>query len=163
MKHVLSFIIAALLLSVGQVANAQGAKKFSGSVQKEFAKTRSIDYSIDFSDARVGQVSYADFVKEEANAASIKRLVNALYARLCKGKRSVNKGTEERNNFALKVSVENITKDAGIRCRCTVTDKRTGETISSVVEVEDGRWNDFGTLLMENAEELAKKILKIIG
>lgn len=162
MKATIVFIFSALLLFVGQSANAQEVKKFTGVAQKQYARAQSLDFVLDFSEAEINYVAYGEFIEDETNERNMKRFENELYAGLCKGKRNISRGTSDSNAFELKICVEFITKKAGINCHGALTYKKTGEHIPLFFKVKDGRWADFDKLLLENAEELAGEILKAI-
>lgn len=67
-----------------------------------------------------------------------------------------------QGDFTLHVLIKRVSKDAGISSNGLIVYRDSIPFARIDLSVEDGRWNDFSTLFIENGEEMGKNLRKMI-
>lgn len=142
------------------IVNAQNWTK---EVAKEFSKEKQVAINIDLSDATIMDVSLKDYPEYFSGKYSS----NEKYANLILDKfknrfrisffkySKKNEISESDAKFTLVFKLKSITEKGGFSgVYYVVTQGNCSDEI--LFEQKDGRWNDFETLLMENAEKFWK-------
>ena len=139
------------------------AQNWTKEIAKNFLKEKQVAINVDLSDATILDVSLKDYPEYFSGKYSS----NEKYANLILDKfrnrfrtsfykyLKKNEISESEAKFTLVFKFTSITERGGFSgVYHVVTQGNCSEEIS--FDQKDGRWNDFETLLMENAEEFWK-------
>ena len=67
-----------------------------------------------------------------------------------------------QGDITLHVLIKRVSKDAGISANGLIVYRDSIPLARIDLSVEDGRWNDFSTLFIENGEKMGIKLKKMI-
>lgn len=122
-----------------------GKTDYAGMKRSEFFKVFSNDYH------SMQDSTYVDWL--------MSRYENCFYAQ--KGRISFFK-SDKGCHFILHMYVKSISHKAGTTATVLITYKDSIPICRFDLSVDDGRWNDFSTLLIENGEKQAETLSKMI-
>lgn len=153
------------LIAIFLAATSGHAQNWTKEISNEFKKEKQVAVQIDLSESTIMDVTLADYPEYFSGKYSS----NEKYANLILDKfknrfrTSFYKHTkkvevsESEAKFILVFEFKSITEKGGFSGTYrVVTQGNSSEEISFIQK--DGRWNDFETLLMENADKFWKRI-----
>ena len=139
------------------------AQNWTKEIAKDFIKDKQVAINVDLSDATIMDVSLKDYPEYYSGKySSNERYANLVLEKFRNRFRTSfykylkkNETSESDAKFTLVVKLKSITEKGGFSgVYYVVTQGNCSNEVSFYQK--DGRWNDFETLLMENAEKFWK-------
>lgn len=173
-------VLLVSMLATWGYANATNWDEATLELGDSIKKARTLNLQIDLSKSIIMGLDSADFInyyavekggKEDAALLLLKRFKNTLAGTIRqKSKKTILYPYRKKSaEFTVLVKVTDITDHAGLNGEIYIikggdaSKQGVVSTIKRDFKISNGRWNTFENLLYEAAEELGKKLCKIIS
>lgn len=140
-----------------QTIKTVGADKY-GEIMKALKKRNSVSLAFHYERSSWCGLDMEAFIRRFARLDDADSLVFASLLSEWEDAVVSESGMAKGTNtpFTLHVLLKKVSKDAGITAEGLLVYGETVPVLRMDLSVEDGRWNDFSTLLVENGEKMGK-------
>lgn len=160
-KNLIPSITFESLNSIISTINAKEGSNMTIEEMKRYMTSTQYDIIFDFSESDINHFKISDFLQYFITESGIppesllsqfeNKIVQKLNEQINDYK-FYNKDEESNNEFIVIVKFKEITEKAQSKGYIVILDKISGNLAYRKLETRPGRWNNFETLLMEDAE-----------